>query len=91
MSKSWAVTVLKTERTGDYITNRTVVYADDQIEATRQGIEALGTSNIVVEVIPDADIPTDQEINDLQKYLRETMPDEAANQEMRSAGGGAYG
>ena len=51
MAKTWAVTVLKTERTGDYITNRTVVYADDQIEATRLGIEALGTSNIVVQEI----------------------------------------
>ena len=91
MAKTWAVTVLKTERTGDYITNRTVVYADDQIEATRLGIEALGTSNIVVQEIPDADIPTDQEINDLQQYLRETMPDENTVSDMRGASGQAYG
>ena len=91
MSKSWAVTKTYTEKDDTYIEDRTVVYADDQIEATRLGIEALGTRNLRVEEIPGADIPTDQEINDLQKYLRETMPDETEVDEMRGAGGGAYG
>lgn len=91
MAKSWAVTVLKTEKTGDYITNRTVVYADDQIEATRLGQIDLGTDNVLVQEIPGADIPTDQEINDLHKYLRETMPSENDVSNMRGAGGQAYG
>lgn len=91
MAKAWAVTVLYTEKEAAYISDRTVVYADDKIDATRQGQAFLGATDVVVKEIPNADIPTDQEINDLQKYLRDTMPDEAANQEMRGAGGGAYG
>ena len=91
MAKTWAVTELYTEKDDLYISNRTVVYADDQIEATRLGQEALGTSNVTVQEIPGADIPTDQEINDLQKYLRETMPDEKEVSNMRGASGQAYG
>ena len=91
MSKSWAVTVYKTEKGEEYITDRTVVYADDAIEATRLGQNELGTGHVRVEEIPGADIPTDQEINDLQKYLRETMPDEKEVTNMRGASGQAYG
>jgi hypothetical protein len=91
MSKSWAVTLLVTEKDDNYIADRTVVYADNQIEATRLGQEALGADNVDVQEIPDADIPTDQEINDLQEYLRSTMPDENTVDEMRGAGGQAYG
>lgn len=91
MAKSWAVTLLVTEKDDDYIVDRTVVYADNQIEATRLGQEALGADQVTVEEIPGADIPTDQEINDLHKYLRETMPDENEVSNMRSAGGSAYG
>ena len=91
MSKSWAVTLYRYEKDDAYIADRTVVYADDQIEATRLGQEALGADNVSVQEIPGADIPTDQEINDLQKYLRETMPSENEVTEMRSAGGSAYG
>lgn len=84
MAKSWAVTLLVTEKDDDYIVDRTVVYADNQIEATRLGQEALGADQVTVEEIP-------VEINDLHKYLRETMPDENEVSNMRSAGGSAYG
>ena len=91
MAKAWAVTVLKSEKDDSYISDRTVVYADDQIEATRLGIEALGGGNLTVQEIPDGDIPTDQEINDLQQYLRDSMPDETEVSNMRGASGQAYG
>ena len=60
MAKAWAVTVLKSEKDDSYISDRTVVYADDQIEATRRGQIDLGTDDVTVEEIPDADIPTDK-------------------------------
>ena len=91
MAKAWAVTVLKSEKDDSYISDRTVVYADDQIEATRRGQIDLGTVDVTVEEIPDADIPTDKEINDLQQYLRDTMPDETEVSNMRGASGQAYG
>ena len=91
MAKAWAVTVLKPEKDDSYISDRTVVYADDQIEATRRGQIDLGTADVTVEEIPDADIPTDKEINDLQQYLRDTMPDETEVSNMRGASGQAYG
>ena len=91
MAKAWAVTKTYHEKDADYISDRTVVYADDQIEATRLGIEALGGGNLTVQEIPDADIPTDKEINDLHQYLRDSMPDENTVDDMRGASGQAYG
>jgi hypothetical protein len=90
MSKAYAVTVTRHNNlTGETeVRNRTVVYADDEIEAAKLGRQELGTDQFRVDEIPGGDIPTDAEMNALQRELREEVTDLGAAER---AGGGAYG
>ena len=96
MSSAWTVTVLKDTKDGNVVTDRTVVYADDQIEATKLGIAALGTTSITVQEIPaehGGQIPSDAELNALQAQYRQDVggdPEELRTQ-MKGSGGQAYG
>ena len=96
MSHAWTVTVLQETKGEHVVTNRTVVYADDQIEATRLGIAALDTTNITVQEIPDEHggrIPTDAELNALQQQYRDDVGGDAEEirGQMKGSSGQAYG
>jgi hypothetical protein len=89
MSKAYAITSLKIQPTTgeETIVERTVVYADDEVEATRLGGNELGHHNFRVDEIIGGDVPTDDEMNALQARLRQEVADLAG---VDRAGGGAY-
>ena len=93
--KAWIVQKTDNQRGETVITDVTTVYAANQIDATRQGITLLGTSNVTVTEIPaehGGNVPSDQEIAEgWREIIAERGDDnpETVN-EMRSAGGSAY-
>jgi len=92
--KAWIVQATGNQRGETIITDVTTVYADNQIDATRQGINLLGTSNITVTQIPDehgGNVPSDQDIAASWREIIAERGDGVATDEMRSAGGSAYG
>jgi hypothetical protein len=96
MSTAWIATVTKQTQGETIITDRTTVYAGDQIEATKLGIAELGTTNITVTAIPaehGGHNPTDAELNALQQQYRDEVGGnpEDLQQSMGGASGQAYG
>ena len=96
MSTAWIARVVKQTQGQTYIADGTTVYANDQIEATRLGIAALGTTNITLTEIPaehGGHNPTDAEMNALQQQYRDEVggTPEDLQQTMGGASGQAYG
>ena len=92
--KAWIVQKTDNQRGETVITDVTTVYAANQIDATRQGIELMNTSNITVTQIPDeygGAVPSDQEIAEGWREIIAERGDEIASDDMRSTGGSAYG
>ena len=91
--KAWIVQKTGESRGETIIEETTTVYAANQIDATRQGITLLGTSNVTVTEIPaehGGNVPSDQ---DIEAGWREIIAErgDAAAGDAGSTGGGAYG
>jgi len=94
MSRAWIIQQTKTGKGGEtFVEQATTVYADDQIEATRQGIAMFGRDITVTAIGDDQGgrIPTDAELLEVQREAREAQVAPEVADEMRSTGGSAYG
>ena len=92
--KAWIIQKTSERKGETLIDETTTVYAADKIEATKQGIDLFNTSNITVTQIPDehgGNVPSDQDIAASWREIIAERGDGVATDEMRSAGGSAYG
>ena len=90
--KAWIVSKTRETRGETIIEETTTVYAENQIDATRQGIALFG-NQINVTQIPDeygGAVPTDQDIAAAWREIIAERGDQNTDDTMRSAGGGAY-
>ena len=91
--KAWIVRKTSENRGETIVEETTTVYAADQIDATRQGIALLGTSNVTVTEIPaehGGNVPSDQDIAASWREIIAERGDEIRSSDMRGASGQAY-
>lgn len=82
MPSSYAIqTFTYHETMGDLIDKQTVVYADTELEARVAGAAQLGVDASVVKVTEIGTTPSDAELNDRQRQIREStdIPDYMRN------------
>lgn len=92
MSRAWIIQKVRQSQGEDFIEETTTVYAENQIEATRQGIALLGNEITVTQIPAEhgGNVPSDQ---DIEAGWREIIAErgDAAAGDAASTGGGAYG
>ena len=87
--KAWIIQKTSERKGETLIDETTTVYAADKIEATKQGIDLFGTSNITVTQIPDeygGAVPTDQDIAASWREIISERGDQNTGDGMRGAG-----